>query len=101
MPVALRIAAAAALVVSATGCASMGCGADQAKVAQLKPGMSRDETSTLMGCPGKLVSDSGTAPGKFTTVEWSGPDSLLFSRTYVVFLDDRIYTFSTEKRGGF
>ena len=83
------------------GCSSMSCGADQQKLAQLKPGMSHGEANAVMGCSGKLVSESGRPPGKYTTFEWSGPESLLFSRTYVVFLDDRLYTSTTEKRGGY
>ncbi len=79
----------------------MSCGADQQKLAQLKLGMTRSESSAVMGCSGKLVSESGSASGKYTMIEWSGPDSLFFSRTYVVFLDDRLYTYTTEKRGGF
>ena len=83
------------------GCSSTSCGANEQKLAQLKPGMSHSDASAVMGCSGKLVSESGNAPGKYTTIEWSGPDSLLLSRTYVVFLDDRLYTYTTEKRGGF
>ena len=83
------------------GCSSMSCGADEQKLAQLKPGLSREQTASLMGCSGKLVHESGATPGRFSTVEWSGPGSLMFGRTYVVFLDDKLYTYSTEKRGGF
>lgn len=93
--------AAAFTAALLAGCSSMSCGADQQKLAQLHPGMSRDEASAVMGCGGNLVSESGKKPGRFATVEWSGPGSLLFSRTYVVFLDGELYTFSTQKRGGF
>ena len=80
------------------GCTSLSCGANTQKLAHLHPGMSRDETSALMGCMGKPV---GGSADRFATVEWSGPGSLLFSRTYVVFLDDKLFTVSTEKRGGY
>lgn len=83
------------------GCSAISCGANDEKLAKLKPGMSREEASGLMGCSGKLVSENNKSPGKFSTIEWSGPDSLLMSRTYVVFLDDRVYTYSVERRGGF
>lgn len=79
------------------GCSSMSCGASQEKLGQLKLGMSRDEAGALMGCPGKQVSENGS----YVTVEWSGPDSLLMSRTYVVFLSGRVFTYSIENRGGF
>jgi|SRR5579885_1964035 hypothetical protein len=99
-----KLPAAAGLIgmgLSLAACSSMSCGADEQKLAQLKPGLSRADAAALMGCPGKLVGESGSSPGRFSTVEWSGPGSLLFARTYVVFLDDRLYTYSTEKRGGF
>src|SRR5689334_5106029 len=83
------------------GCSVTGCGADDDKLAKLKPGMSHEEAVGLMGCSGKLVSENGKSPGRFSTVEWRGPGALPLSRTYVVFLDDRVYTYSVEKRGGF
>lgn len=83
--------------VALAGCSPLGCEVSQDKLAQLKLGMSRDEASSLLGCPGKQVSQNGS----FATVEWSGPQTLSLSRFYVVFLDGRVYTTATEKRGGF
>ncbi len=83
------------------GCSSLTCGANSHRLMQLRAGMSRDEASAVMGCSGKLVSETPDAAGRFATVEWSGPDSLLFSRTYLVFVDGKLSTYSTERRGGF
>ncbi len=88
-------------LIALAGCTSMSCGTDDEKLARLKPGMTRDEMSTMLGCPGTPVSESGKSPGRFTTVVWNGPGSLAMARTYVVFLDDRLYNYTIEKRGGF
>jgi hypothetical protein len=99
MTVRQLIALAAAGILA--GCSSTSCGADHDKLARLKPGMSREDANALMGCPGIQVSESGASPGRFTTVEWNGPDSLQLSRIYVVFLDGSLYTYSTQRRGGY
>jgi hypothetical protein len=99
LPFAALLAASIAALVA--GCSSVSCGANAEKLEKLKPGLTREETAEIMGCPGKPVGDESQAAGSFRTVEWSGPGSLLMSRTYVVFQNDRLYTYETEKRGGF
>jgi hypothetical protein len=84
------------------GCSALSCGADQQKLAKLKPGMTYEDTSHLMGCAGRLVSVHGLEEaGEYATIEWDGPDSLLFTRTQVVFFDRKLYSYTTNKRGGF
>ncbi len=95
------IFAATCAAVVLAGCSSVSCGANSNKLMQLRAGMSRDQADAVMGCSGKLVSEPTDTSGRFATVEWPGPDSLLFSRTHVVFLDGGLYTYSTQKRGGF
>lgn len=83
------------------GCSSLSCGADQRKLSELRPGMTYEETSRIMGCGGKLVSKDGLAPGEYATVEWQGPGSLLFTITHLHFLDRRLQFYTTDERGGF
>ena len=85
----------------AAGCSSLSCGADPQKLASLRSGMSYAEVSRLMGCSGRLVRGDGFAPGEYATVDWDGPDSLLFTRTHVIFLGDRLQSYMTDPRGGF
>ena len=85
----------------AAGCSSLSCGADQRKLANLRSGMTHDEVSRLMGCSGRLVRGDGFEPGTYATVDWDGPDSLLFTRTHVLFLGDRLQSYATDARGGF
>ena len=85
----------------ATGCSSLSCGADQRKLASLRTGMTQDEVSRIMGCSGRLVRGDGVAPGAYATVDWDGPDSLLFTRTHVLFFGDRLQSYATDARGGF
>ena len=88
-------------LAASAGCSSLSCGADQRKLAQLREGMSYQEVSQLMGCPGENVSKHGLDANEFATMEWAGPDSLLFSRTHVVFYDRKLFSVMTYKRGGF
>jgi hypothetical protein len=83
------------------GCSSLSCGADHGKLARLHEGMSYEEVSKLMGCPGTRISKHGLDPDEFSTIEWAGPDSLLFSRTHVVFFDRKLFSVMTYARGGF
>lgn len=84
-----------------TGCSSLSCGADQRKLSELRPGMTYEETSRIMGCAGKLVSKDGLMPGEHATVEWQGPDSLLFTVTHLHYFDRKLQFYTTDKRGGF
>ena len=43
----------------------------------------------------------GVAPGAYATVDWDGPDSLLFTRTHVLFFGDRLLSYATDARGSF
>jgi hypothetical protein len=83
--------------VSVSGCA-IGCGANDAKLAALRRGMSYDETIQVMGCPGTLVTGLGPRAADYAIVEWSGPNSL-FRRTRVQFEDGKLLSYITELRG--
>ena len=86
-------------VTASTGCSSFTCGANQHKLAELREGMSYEEVSQIMGCSGVRVSGHGLEPGEFATIEWAGPDSLLFGRTHVVFFDRQLLSVMTYGRG--
>jgi hypothetical protein len=43
--------------------------------------------------------EQGPATGSYATIEWNGPDSALFKRTRVYFLDGKLLSYSTEHRG--
>lgn len=90
------LAVSAGMLVS--GCAAT-CGANPQKLAALQRGMSYDETSRVMGCPGQLVSEYSPLSGDYATVEWSGPDSKIFKRTRIDFLDGKLLYYTTENRG--
>lgn len=85
----------------ASGCSSLSCGADQRKLANLRSGMTYDEVSRIMGCSGRLVRGDRFAPGEYATMDWDGPDSLLFTRTHMVFFGDKLHSYATDARGGF
>lgn len=85
----------------AGGCSSLSCGADQSKLASLRSGMTYDEVSRIMGCGGRLVRGDGLAAGAYATVDWDGPDSLMFARTHMVFFGDKLHSYATDPRGGF
>src|SRR5262245_32956144 len=91
----------ALLLCLTTSCSSLSCGADQYKLAELREGMTYEEVSKLMGCPGNRISEHGLEPDEYATIEWAGPDSLLFSRTHVVFFDRKLTSVMTYARGGF
>ena len=98
-----RLAASIVLTVgSATlvaGCAGQ-CGASTAKLAELRRGMSYEDTSRIMGCSGALVSADSPDSGEASMVEWNGPDSI-FMRTQIEFLEGRLLFFTTSSRIGF
>ena len=79
---------------STTGCASS-CSATADKLAALKRGMSYDEATGVMGCPGTHVTHDD-----ISTVEWDGPDRGVVSRTQLDFRDGRLLSFTTGNRGG-
>jgi hypothetical protein len=94
---ALLAAGLAGLVVQG-GCA-VSCGATPDRLAALRRGMSYDEASAVMGCPGTLLTAHDVGSGAFATVEWNGPDSRLFSRTQIDFVDGKLLSYSTGRRG--
>ena len=98
-----RLAATIVLTVGsavlASGCAGQ-CGANPEKLAELRRGMSYEETSKIMGCSGALVSADSPGSGEASTVEWNGPDSI-FMRTQIEFLEGRLLFFTTSSRIGF
>lgn len=99
-----RIAAAGTVLTIASsvlvsGCAVQ-CGSNPEKLAALRRGMSYEETTRIMGCPGSLVSTYAPDSGEASTVEWDGPGSVFFMRTQIDFLDGRLLFFTTEPRGG-
>ena len=97
-PASLLLVLAAAS--STTGCASS-CSASAEKLANLKRGMSYDEATGVMGCPGTQVGTQVTHdPSDVSTVEWDGPDRGVVSRTQLDFRDGRLLSFTTGNRGG-
>ena len=101
IPRLFRLTLTVLCLAGTAGCSSLSCGSDQHKLAQLREGMSYEEVSRLMGCAGERVSDHGLEPDEFATIAWAGPDSLLFSRTHVVFFDRRLFSVMIYTRGGF
>jgi hypothetical protein len=94
-----RLAPASLLLVlaaasSTTGCASS-CSANADKLAALKRGMSYEDAAGVMGCPGTQVTHDDVS-----TVEWSGPDRGMVSRTQLDFRDGHLLSFTTGNRGG-
>ncbi|MEI6201713.1 MAG: hypothetical protein WCP68_07160, partial [Enhydrobacter sp.] len=77
-----------AATASTTGCASS-CSATPDKLAALKRGMSYDEATAVMGCPGTQVGTQVTHDD-LSTVEWDGPDRGVVSRTQLDFRDGRL-----------
>lgn len=98
-----RVAAAGSvlalgLTVLLTG-GAVACQANAEKLASLRRGMSYDETAQVMGCLGKVVTQSSPDSGDYAIVEWDGPGSMLFTRTRIGFLDGKLLSFTTDKRG--
>jgi hypothetical protein len=86
-------------VLFSSGCASQ-CEATPDRLAALRRGMSYDETTQVMGCPGKVVSAQAPGSSGFATVEWDGPDERVGKRTQLDFQDGKLLSFTTERRGG-
>ena len=84
--------------MSLSACA-LGCGATEQKLASLRPGMTYDETTQIMGCPGSLT--TGHSPNKvdYAIVEWDGPKDPFFTRTRLHFQDAKLLSYVIEKRG--
>ena len=92
------LAAGLACMLLQSGCA-IGCGATSDRLAALRRGMSYDEASAIMGCPGMLLTNHNPSSGEFAIVEWSGPDSRVFTWTQLDFIDGRLLSYSTGRRG--
>ena len=92
------VAAGLACMVMQGGC-DVGCAATPDKLSALRRGMSYGEASAVMGCPGMLLTNHDPASGEFATVEWSGPASRVFSWTQIDFLDGKLLSYSTGRRG--
>lgn len=91
-------AAGLACLLMQGGCA-VGCAATSDKLMSLRRGMSYDEASAVMGCPGTLLTKPDPSGGAYAIVEWSGPDSRVFSWTQLDFLDGKLLSYSTGHRG--
>jgi hypothetical protein len=96
---AAAVVAGLSIAALGPGCATT-CAANPDKLAALRRGMTYDETVRIMGCEGKGVTDQGPRSGNFSIVEWDGPESLLFTRTQIDFLEGRLLSYTTSKRGG-
>lgn len=80
-----------------SGC-NVACSARSDKLTALKRGMTYDEVSEIMGCGGDVVTAAGPRHEDFAIVEWAGP--MIFSnRTRMEFLDGRLVSYTTERRG--
>jgi hypothetical protein len=93
----LKCTAVAATSAAVAGCASS-CGANADKLARLQRGMSAEQASAIMGCPGStLAARDGDG---LTTMEWRGPGSL-FIASDLDFRDDRLLYYTTRSKLGF
>ncbi|MBL6653771.1 MAG: hypothetical protein ISP49_19405 [Reyranella sp.] len=96
-PALVAITAASAIILATSGCAIQ-CGATAEKLAALRRGMSYDNASEIMGCPGRLVTGLAPSSGGYSIVEWNGPSSL-FKRTQLDFMGGELLSYTTENRG--
>ncbi len=96
-PASLLLVLAAAL--STTGCASS-CSANADKLAALKRGMSYEDATQVIGCPGTQVGTQVAQTADTSTVEWNGPNRGAVSRTQLDFRDGHLVSFTTGNRGG-
>jgi len=81
------------------GCAGT-CRATDDKLAALRRGMSYEETVQVMGCPGKVTTANLPQSGEFSTVEWDGPRSYVFTGTEIDFSGGKLLSYTTGQRGG-
>jgi hypothetical protein len=94
-----RMASSAAVIAAsslAAGCAST-CGANADKLGALQRGMSSQQASAIMGCPGSTLSLPDN--DGITTLEWTGPGSLL-TVTDLDFRDDRLLYYTSRSKYG-
>jgi hypothetical protein len=98
------LAPASLLLVLAAGASTAGCAssciARSDKLASLKRGMTYDEATAAMGCPGTQVSARAPDQASVTSVEWDGPVQRVGTRTQLDFRDGRLLSYTTDNRGG-
>jgi hypothetical protein len=97
--VAAAVGLALAALALTSGCAAT-CSAKDQTLGQLQRGMSFDEASRVMGCPGSVVSEYTPTTGDYATVEYNGPNSL-FMRTRLDFMQGKLLYYTTDSRFGF
>jgi hypothetical protein len=97
MPLRAGLVVAAAILLG--GCAGT-CRATDDKLAALRRGMSYEETAQVMGCQGKVTTANPPQSGEFSTVEWDGPRSYVFTGTQIDFLGGKLLSYTTAQRGG-
>jgi hypothetical protein len=99
-----RLAPASLLLVlaaaSSTAACAPGCSATAPKLAALQRGMSYEEATGVMGCSGTQVTRNAPDTAEVSTVEWSGPERGMVSRTQLDFRDGKLLSFTTGNRGG-
>ena len=86
-----------AAIALVAGCAST-CGANADKLAALQRGMSAQQASAVMGCPGSIL-PPGDSDG-VTTLEWTGPGSFM-TATDLDFRDDKLLYYTAHSKFGF
>ena len=96
-PLVVMIGLMAGGSVSLSAC-NVACGVNDDKLAALRRGMSYEQVSQVMGCGGELITAYGPATGDYAIVEWAGPLPLS-NRTRLEFLNDKLMSYSTERRG--
>ncbi|MBS0221331.1 MAG: hypothetical protein JSR91_11385 [Proteobacteria bacterium] len=95
----MRLCLLAATASLATGCTTY-CSATDAKLSQLRRGMTYAEAAEVMGCNGWQMSRAKDDTGDVATVEWDGPGSRLAPRTQLDFRNGRLLSFTTGRRFG-
>jgi hypothetical protein len=93
--IAAMVGLALAGLALTSGCAST-CSANPDKLARLQRGMTSQQASAIMGCPGSTLSPVDGV----TTMEWTGPGSLL-TATDLDFRDDRLLYYTSRSKFGF
>lgn len=80
------------------GCEQI-CGASEQKLTALRRGMTYEETSQIMGCSGVVTAGMRADHTGYGAVEYDGPRDYIFTRTRLDFMDGRLLSYTTEKRG--
>jgi hypothetical protein len=83
----------------ASGCSSS-CFATTAKLAALERGMSYQDSTRIMGCPGSPVDATSSMDEGVLRFVWYGPDSV-FMETELDFQDGRLLYYVTWSPTGF